>query len=38
VRAGQRDELTLALKEALAACDGPRMIIADIVPGVRLAA
>lgn len=38
VRTGQRDELAVALKEAFAASDGPRMIIADIVPGVRLAA
>jgi benzoylformate decarboxylase len=38
VRTGRRDELIVALKEAFAASDGPRMIIADIVPGVRLAA
>jgi benzoylformate decarboxylase len=38
VRVRSVGDLTIALKEAVAAVDGPRMVIADIQPGVRLGA
>jgi benzoylformate decarboxylase len=38
VRTGRPDELAAAFKEAFAAADGPRLIIADVAPGVRLGA
>jgi thiamine pyrophosphate-dependent acetolactate synthase large subunit-like protein len=36
VRTGRRNELAVALKEALTAADGPHVIIVDVRPGVRL--
>ena len=35
-RTGRPDELAVALKEAFAAAKGPRMVIVDVAPGVRL--
>ncbi|MFI9387216.1 benzoylformate decarboxylase [Kutzneria sp. NPDC052558] len=36
VRTGRPDELAVAFQKAFAASDGPRLIIADVAPGVRL--
>jgi hypothetical protein len=36
VRVRSVGDLSVALKEAVAAIDGPRMVIADIQAGVRL--